>query len=179
MNPKILKMLLSLIGLLLLFGCESVKIRDFGGLNTDIERETVYVVPFDATLVPADFGEPLFNDFIDRLNAQHKGTKITRFLILKEELKDVEPSWLVKQTYLSGDLWGYVENSGCCSTEMKVKSRIYLYEPGKTEPSLEIFVPIEDFFEHDRISTTAAKARMSKKLAWKLADTLIKKFTPK
>ena len=27
---------------------------------------------------------------------------------LKEELKEVEPAWLVKQTYVSGDIWGFV-----------------------------------------------------------------------
>jgi hypothetical protein len=136
------------------------------------------VIPFDATLVPPDFGEPVFNEFVDRLNALRKKTKVAKFVILKEDLKEVEPAWLIKQTYISGDIWGYVENSGCCSTEMKVKSRIYLYEPGKHEPSMDVFIPLEDFFEHDRISVPAAKTRLGKKLANDLADSIIKKLTP-
>ena len=162
-----------------LAGCAaSVKARNYGNFDPKVERETVYVIPFDATLVPPDFGEPVFNDFVDRLNAQRSKTRVGKFLILKEELKDVEPAWLIKQTYISGDVWGYVETSGCCSTEMKVKSRIYLYEAGKNEPSLEVFVPEEFFFEHDRISIPTAKARTGKKLAWELADAIIKKLKP-
>lgn len=169
---------LVLLGALLLSGCAGGRVRDFGGLNPRLEREAVYVIPFDATLVPPDFGEPVFNEFVDRLNALRKNTQVARFMILKEELKDVEPAWLIKQTYISGDIWGYMESSGCCSTEMKVKSRIYLYEPGRNEPSMEAFVPEEDFFEHDRASIAAAKARMGKKLAHALADIVIKKLTP-
>lgn len=171
--------LILMLSALLLTGCSgTVKIRDYGGLDPKTERETIYVIPFDATLVPPDFGEPVFNEFVDRLNAQRNSTRVGKFLILKEELKEVEPAWLIKQTYISGDVWGFVESSGCCSTEMKVKSRIYLYEPGKNDPSLEIFVPEEEFFEHDRISITAAKTRTGKKLAWALADAIINKLRP-
>jgi hypothetical protein len=142
------------------------------------EREALYIVPFDATLVPADFGNPIFDEFVDILNARRKQTKVGRFLILKEELKEVEPAWLTKQTYVSGDIWGYVESSGCCSTDMKVKSRIYLYEPGMTSPTFEVFIPVEHFFEHDRSSVAAAKVRLGKKLAQDLADAVLKKLTP-
>ena len=168
-----------LLAALMLTGCAGgAKVRNFGGLDPRQARDTVYVIPFDTTLVPSDVGEPVFNEFVDRLNSQRKNTRVAKFLILKEELKEVEPAWLVKQTYISGDIWGYVETSGCCSTDMKVKSRLYLYEPGKNEPSLEVFVPETDFFEHDRLTITAAKARMGKKLAHSLADTIIKKLTP-
>ena len=142
------------------------------------ERDAVYVIPFDATLVPASFGEPIFNEFVDRLNALRKQTRVSRFVILKEELKEVEPAWLIKQTYISGDIWGFVESSGCCSTEMKLKSRIYLYEPGHNSPSLEAFLPAETFFEHDRTPSATARARMAKKLAHDLAETIIRKLTP-
>ncbi len=168
-----------LLSALLMTACATApKIRNYGDLDPRTEREALYVIPFDATLVPPDFGEPVFNEFVDRLNAMRKTTKVAKFVILKEDLKEVEPAWLIKQTYISGDIWGYVENSGCCSTEMKVKSRIYLYEPGKHEPSMDVFIPLEDFFEHDRISVPAAKTRLGKKLANALADTIIKKLTP-
>ena len=107
-----------------------------------------------------------------------KQTRVGRFVILKEELKEVEPAWLIKQNYVSGDIWGYVESSGCCSTDMKVKSRIYLFEPGKNTPTFEVFVPIESYVDHDRSTVAAAKARMGNKLAQELADAIIKKLTP-
>lgn len=179
MNVLVRAMAGALFAALFLTACTAApKVRYFGGLDPRQEREAVYVIPFDTTLVPADVGEPVFNEFVDRLNAQRKNTRVAKFLILKEELKEVEPAWLVKQTYISGDIWGYVENSGCCSTEMKVKSRLYMYEPGKNEPSLEVFVPETDFFEHGRLSISAAKARMGNKLAHGLADAIIKKLTP-
>lgn len=172
-------LLLSVLALLLFSGCSaSPRTRSHGTLDPLQEREVLYVVPFDATLVPPDFGEPVFDEFVDILNARRKQTKVGRFVILKEELKNVEPAWLTRQFYLSGDIWGYLESSGCCSTDMKVKSRIYLYEPGKTEPTLEVFIPVEHFFNHDRSSVAAAKASLGKKLAKDLADAIIRKLTP-
>jgi len=164
---------------MLLVGCAPTsKIRDFGGLDPLQEREVLYLIPFDATLVPTDFGNPIFDEFVDTLNSRRKQTRVKRFVILKEELKEVEPAWLVKQIYVSGDVWGYVETSGCCSTEMKVKSRIYLYEPGKSSPTIEVFIPADHFFEHNNSTLKSAKARLGKKLARDLADAIIKKLTP-
>lgn len=171
--------LLVLVAVLFMTGCSpSAKIRNFGVLDPLQERAVLYVVPFDATLVPPDFGNPIFDDFVDILNARRKQTRVGRFLILKEELKDVEPAWLVKQSYVSGDIWGYVESSSCCSTEIKVKSRIYLYEPGNTYPTFEVSVPVEYFFEHDRSTISAAWRQLRKKLAQDLADAVIRKLTP-
>lgn len=178
MKPAYLA-LLAFITLLLVAGCAaSPKTRNYGTLDPKLEREVLYIVPFDATLVPPDFGDPIFDQFVDFLNARRKETRVGRFVILKEELKEVEPAWLVKQNYVSGDIWGYVENSGCCSTDMKVKSRIYLYEPGKNLPTLEVYVPAEGFFEHDRSTVTVARDRLGKKLAQDLADAVIRKLTP-
>jgi hypothetical protein len=165
--------------LLLLVGCASGTVtKDYSVLDPRIEREALYIVPFDATLVPPDFGEPIFNQFVDILNARRKQTRIGRFVILKEELKEVEPAWLIKQIYISGDIWGYVQSSGCCSTDMKVKSRIYLYEGGKNVPTFEISIPVEHFFDHDRSNLTAAKDQLGKKLAMDLAEAVLKKLTP-
>lgn len=164
---------------LLLNSCAaSYTIKDYSVLDPQLERETVYIVPFDATLVPPDFGDPIFDQFVDILNARRKQTKVRRFVILKEELKEVEPAWLIKQIYISGDIWGYVEKSGCCSTEMNVKSRIYLYEPGKNVPTFEVSVPVEYYFDHDRGDVAVAKGRLGKKLALDLAESVIKRLTP-
>lgn len=162
-----------------LAGCAArLQTREYSKLDAQVEREALYIVPFDATLVPGDFGDPIFNQFVDMLNNRRKQTKVSRFVILKDELRDVEPAWLIKQTYISGDIWGYVETSGCCSTDMKVKSRIYLYEPGNNTPSFEVFVPVEHFFDHGRSDITTAKARLGTKLAQDLAEAVIKKLTP-
>lgn len=177
--PRGSTLLLAFLALLLFSGCTaSPRTRSHGTLDPLQEREVLYVVPFDATLVPPDFGEPVFDEFVDILNARRKQTKVGRFVILKEELKAVEPAWLTRQIYLSGDIWGYLESSGCCSTDMKVKSRIYLYEPGKTEPTFEVFIPVEYFFNHDRSTVAAARSGLGKKLAKDLADAVIRKLIP-
>lgn len=168
-----------LLVLLLLSACSAApKIKDYSLFDPKLERGAVYIVPFDATLVPSDFGAPIFNQFVDILNARRKQTKVSRFVILKEDLKEVESAWLIKQTYISGDIWGYVETSGCCSTEMRVKSRINLYEPGKNDPTFEVFVPVESYFEHDRHDIVVAKDQLGKKLAHDLAEAVLKKLTP-
>lgn len=165
--------------LLLLAGCQATPmIKDYSTLDPQVERESLYVVPFDATLVPPDFGEPIFDQFVDILNSRRRQTKVGHFVILKDDLKEVEPAWLIKQIYISGDIWGYIEKSGCCSTEIKVKSRIYLYEPGKNVPTFEVFVPVESYFEHDRGDLTSAKARLGAELARGLAEAVIKKLAP-
>ena len=164
---------------LLLAGCAATPVtRDYSVLDPLVERETVYIVPFDATLVPPDFGDPIFDQFVDVLNARRKQTKVGQFVILKEELKEVDPAWLIKQVYISGDIWGYVEKSGCCSTDMKVKSKIYLYEPGKNTPTFDAFVPVDHYFDHDRSDIITAKVRLGKKLALDLAEVVFKKLTP-
>jgi len=171
--------LLLFAAFLSLAGCSTTQAtKNFSVLDPQVERESLYIVPFDATLVPPDFGDPIFDEFVDILNARRKQTKVGRFVILKEELKEVEPSWLIKQIYISGDIWGYVETSGCCSTDLKVKSRIYLYEPGKNGPTFEVFVPSEQYFEHDRSDISAAKGRLGKKLAQDLAEAVLKKLSP-
>ena len=163
----------------LLSACSSVpKTKEYSVLDPLQGRESVYVIPFDATLVPPDFSEPIFNDFVDILNSRRKETKVDVFVILKDELKEVEPSWLIKQVYITGDVWGYVETTGCCSTDMKVKARIHLFESGKNSPTFEIFVPVGHYFEHDRSDIAAEKARLGKKLANDLAEAVIKKLTP-
>lgn len=165
------------IVIILLSACApKATVRDFGTFDPKIKRNALYIIPFNTTLVPSNVGEPIFNEFVDQLNKARKQTNIANFVILKEELKEVEPAWLVKQSYVSGDIWGFVESSGCCSTEMKLKSRIYLYEPGKTLPSLEVFVPVEDFFEHSRLSNQAARIKLAKKLAAELVNNIMQRL---
>lgn len=132
--------------------------------------ETVYVVPFASALVPELFSETAFNDFVDLLSGRRRETGITSFVILKEEVKEVDPAWLARQLYISGDIWSYVEDSGCCTTNIRVKARAYLHEPGRKEPVAEIFVPLEAFFDHDRSTVERERDRLARTLAREFAD---------
>lgn len=168
-------LLLSPLLLLLLAGCaKRPGIKVISTLTPPGETEFAYVVPFVTTLVPESFGEPAFNEFVDTLNANRGKTPVKTFLILKEELKEVDPAWLEKQLYITGEVWSYIENSGCCSTELRVKGRVQIFEPGRKSPAAEIFVPLDSFFEHDASKLSVERDKLSKRLARELADQTIK-----
>lgn len=140
--------------------------------------ETAYVVPFAGALVPEEFSATVFNDFVDQLNGRRRETGVRSFAILKDEVKDVDAGWLARQYYISGDIWSYVEDSGCCSTNIRVKARVYVHEPGKNIPSVEIFVPMESFFDHDRSTISRERDRLARDLARDLSRRVVEALFP-
>lgn len=167
------RILLILLTVLLLAGCgHRAKVTIPEGYKLP-DQETIYVAPFVNTLVPDIIAEPVFNDFVDTLNRKRNIPGITFFAIIKDDLKDVDQKWLEKQAYISGELWSYIENSGCCSTELRIKSKISLHQPGQQRP-LEIMIPKEAFFDHDRSSIEAERTRFSRELAAELANNMLK-----
>lgn len=143
------------------------------GFTVSPELETVYVVPFSSVLVPPGLNSGVFNEFVDLLNAGRSATPVQQFVILKEELKSVDPAWLARQVYITGELWGYMENSGCCSTEMRVKARAALFEPGAKTPSAEITVPLETFFDHDRATLAGTQQQLARQAAQELSARIL------
>ncbi|HEY6006871.1 MAG TPA: hypothetical protein VIU40_01000 [Geobacteraceae bacterium] len=162
-------MLLALHVALLLAGCapsRSVTIApDF---KPAPEQGIVYIAPFASTLVPETFSNTVFDTFVDDLNGNRDGTNVRWFYILKEDPKSLDPAWLAKQTYITGDIWGYVEEAGCCSAELRVKARARLFTPGRQEPAVEIFLPLETFVDFN-LATLEAERQL---LALRLADEL-------
>lgn len=142
------------------------------------EVGTAYVVPFAGALVPGEFSATVFNDFVDQLNGRRRETGVRSFAILKDEVKDVDAGWLARQYYISGDIWSYVEDSGCCSTNIRVKTRVYVHEPGKSMPSVEIFVPMESFFDHDRSTIVRERDRLARALARDLSLKVLEAMAP-
>ena len=140
--------------------------------------ETAYVVPFAGALVPEEFSATVFNDFVDQLNGRRRETGVRSFAILKDEMKDVDAGWLARQHYISGDIWSYVEDSGCCSTNIRVKARVYVHEPGKSIPSVEIFIPMESFFDHDRSTIARERDRLARDLARDLSRKVLEAMAP-
>lgn len=140
--------------------------------------ETAYVVPFAGALVPEDFSATVFNDFVDQLNGRRRETGVRSFAIIKDEVSAVDAGWLARQHYISGDIWSYVEDSGCCSTNIRVKARVYVYEPGKSIPSVEIFVPMESFFDHDRSTIARERDRLARDLARDLSRKVLEAMAP-
>lgn len=170
-RPALLAAVLCVTAICLAFaaGCTSgSKVRVPEGFRPP-DQETVYIAPFTATLVPDAISEPVFNEFVDTLNRKRTIPGVTFFAIIKDDLKDVDQAWLQKQLYISGELWSYTEKSGCCSTEMRIKSRIFIHQPGQQRP-VQIEVPKEVFFEHERASVEEERDRFTRSLAAELAQ---------
>lgn len=160
--------------LLLLQGCgPTARLTVQPDFKPPAEIETVYVVPFTGILVPEDFKEAAFNDFVDILNANRDRIGVRQFEIIKGELKDQDAQWLAKQLFISGEFWSYIENASCCNTELRVRGRVSLTEPGKTVPTFELTLPLDSFFEHDLSTLEKEKILLARRLARELADRII------
>lgn len=161
--------------LLLLNGCApGAKVTMASTFNPAPEQNIVYVQPFSNSLVPEAFSETVFNDFVDDLNNSRLKTDVKWYYIIKEDPKDVDPAWLERQVYVTGEIWSYIENAGCCSTELRAKARLRLFEAGKKDPTLEIFIPADSFFEHDRSTLAVERQRLAKRLASEMSDAITK-----
>jgi hypothetical protein len=157
-------------------GCAAGKITVAPSFKPVPDQGIVYVVPFVTTFVPEQFNENVFNTFVDDLNGNKDFTSVRWFYIAKEELHNLDPEWLKKQVYVTGELWSYIEDVGCCSAVLRVKSRVRLFEAGKAEPSLELFLPLEHFFDFTKSTLEAERVvfayRLADEMAAKVLDLL-------
>ena len=166
--------LLLIILLLLVTGCASAS---KSARHTDAQQHqeagVIYVIPFASTLVPAAVHETVFNDFVDLLNENRAKAGVPLFEIVKDDPAELDKSWLAGQANLSGELWSYIENSGCCQTELRIRSRIALTEPGRQTPTFEVTLPMDSFFDHDQSTLEVERVKLARDLARKLADRVI------
>lgn len=139
--------------------------------------ETLYVVPFLSVMTPADLGADLFDSFIDEVSsaADRHGIRVR---ILKQDIDTVDRGWLARQHFVTGEIFDYTEERGCCSTEMEVKARIYRYRPGAVEPADEIVVPGEAFFDHDISTPEKERLALANRIARDLARQLMADLAP-
>jgi hypothetical protein len=137
------------------------------------DQGIAYVIPFFTTLVPEAFNEKVFNTFVDTLNANHEATDVRWFYIVKEEFKDLDPAWLAKQLYMTGEIWSYIEDIGCCSAELRINSRLRIYEAGKAEPAMEFLIPRQRFFDKDKSTLEAERELLALDLANDMAVKII------
>src|SRR5512138_2492209 len=149
---------------LLLHGCgPQAQLKVNPDFKPPAELDTVYVIPFSGILVPEDFKETAFNDFVDFLNENRIQIGVRQFEIIKGELKDQDAKWLSRQLYISGEFWSYIENAGCCNTELRVRARVTLTEPGKQAPTFEMTLPLESFFDHDQSTLEKEKNLLARR----------------
>ena len=130
---------------------------------------TLYVVPFLNVMIPPTLSARLFDSYIDELMATGESYNMT-IRILKKDIDQIDRQWLSKQHFITGELFGYVEDSGCCSTEIGAKARIYIYRPEEVDPASEIVVPGEAFFDHDLSTLEAERIKLADRMARSLAE---------
>jgi len=135
--------------------------------------ETLYVVPFLTVMVPQAVREEIFDRFVDVLS--EKGvTSRYDVVILKQELERIEPEWLENHYVVVGELFAYVEESGCCNTTIRSRSRIRLFQPGQKEAVMVMEYPREIFFDHDYSTIDKQRRLLARDIAEQLADYLMK-----
>lgn len=170
---RLLMILFGLVMLLVQCGCSGVVVQRQTSLPIMPENEALYVVPFSNTLVPSAISEPVFNDLIDTLNDSLPIAGIKSYVILKDDLATMSQDWLSRQVYLTGDIWSYQENAGCCSTEIKIKARLNLFQSGSKSPVITITLPQERFFEHDLSTLEKEREIMARNLAREMYYQLV------
>ncbi|MBW6510882.1 MAG: hypothetical protein K0A93_02025 [Desulfuromonadaceae bacterium] len=136
-------------------------------------EKILYVVPFSTIMVPLDVEESVFDQFVDMLNAQGSGSGY-KFVILKQDLDTIDRAELAEYYYLTGEIYGYVEESGCCSTNMRLKSRVQLFQPGQVEPTLQLSYPRETFFEHDYSTIGNERRKLTADISATLAEGILR-----
>jgi hypothetical protein len=132
------------------------------------------ILPFNNILVPDSFSETVFNDFVDDLNDNGAKTGFTWFGIIKENLSEVETILTPAHIYLTGEVWSYLENAGCCATEIRVSSRLRIHRVRSRELLWETEIPLEGFFEHDKSTLAVEREKLAKRLAREMAAEAIK-----
>ncbi|OHB34025.1 MAG: hypothetical protein A2X84_12150 [Desulfuromonadaceae bacterium GWC2_58_13] len=137
-------------------------------VRSSVKREQVYLAPFITVMVPGALAEKIFDTFVDQLNADGMNQQY-EFVILKGGLDSVDPAWLADRNYVTGEIFGYVEESGCCSTDIRTKSRIVLYRKGSAIPALKYEYPVKIFFDHDYSTIEKERQNIAGNIAGELA----------
>jgi len=153
--------------LLLLFsGCAAgPRIQTSPAFTIAQNQTMVPVVPFANTLVPAQFAEMVFNDFVDGMNDHQQQAGFSWFGIVKDDMNELEKILRPTHVYINGEIWSYIENSGCCSTEIRVKSRLRIYRVKSRELLWEAEIPLDSFFDHDASTFPLEREKIGKRLS--------------
>jgi hypothetical protein len=146
-------------------------------LQRPAEGTILYFVPFQPVLAPIELSSDLFNQIVDGFDGAAAGSGLSA-LILKREVASVDPAWLGQQYYVTGSVFAYGQDSGCCSTEIKLSTRLQLYQPNTPYPVLRIDRPYQILFDHDRSNLEIEWEQMITSLAEQLRNALLAEIAP-
>lgn len=167
-------LLLAVVSLLVVGGCASEsRVLVARSFTVPVTQEVLPILPFAGTLVPETFSTAVFDNCVDILNDNHAQTSIKWFSIIKDDLQEVTKALPPDHLYVAGELWSYIENSGCCSTELQVKARVRVLKAGTQEQLFEAEIPMSSFFEHDRSTLSTERSRLAMRLSSKMATQIL------
>lgn len=169
-----------LLAAALLAGCSTVtqpRIERTVDLQRPTEGTTLYFVPFQSVLAPEELTGDLFNRIVDDFDGNAAGSGLSA-LILKREVRGIDPAWLGQQYYITGSVFAYRQDSGCCSTDIQISTRLQLFQPATPYPVLRIDLPYRTLFDHDRSNLEIEHARMTAALADELRSALLAEIVP-
>ncbi len=167
-------LLLAVVSLLLVGGCASEnRVLVARSFTVPATQEVLPILPFVGTLVPETFSTAVFDNCVDILNDNHTQTSIKWFSIIKDDLQEVTKALPPDHLYVAGELWSYIESSGCCSTELQVKARVRVLKAGTQEQLYEAEIPMSSFFEHDRSTLTTERSRLAMRLSTEMATQIL------
>lgn len=166
---------LLLMLLCLLSGCaSSPRVMTSQSFSIAQNQQMVPIIPFAGTLVPAEFSEMVFNDFVDGMNENQQQTGLAWFGIVKDDMTELAKILSPAHIYINGEIWSYIENSGCCSTELRVKSRLRIFRVQSKELLWEAEIPLDSFFEHDRSTFALEREKLGKRLSASMVRETVK-----
>jgi hypothetical protein len=134
----------------------------------DPEPGIVYVIPFIYMMVPLEVQERIFDQVVDMLNKSSDQLQL-KFVIFKSQPNENNRSWLKARKHITGEIYSYIEDSGCCSTDLRARVRLSYYRAHQKDPLLNYESSFRTFFDHD-VSTLAAERQ---KLAEQIVNALV------
>jgi hypothetical protein len=143
----------------------------------DPEPGVVYVLPFISLMVPPEVQERVFDQFVDTLNQRGVAQKL-KFVILKQGLDKTQRAWLEARKYTLGEIFAYVEESGCCSTDLRTRVRLTYYRAHQADPVVNFEYPARVFFDHDRSTLAIERQKLADQIAGVLVEELFKALQP-
>ena len=136
------------------------------------EPGLIYIIPFVNVMVPKPVSERLFDQFVDELIRGETALNL-QFVILKGGLDRVSQDWLDQRRYVTGEVYAYVEDSGCCSTDMRAKARISYWRPNQGSPSFAFEYPVSNYFDHDLSNLAEERINLAEQIASELSSQLL------
>ena len=161
---------------LLLCSCVGSSPAVVNSPQLDLQGEQLYIVPFESIMVPGEVSAGLFDLFVDRLNRQGAPRGL-EFIILKQGLQKIDTDWLAQRTYLTGEIFAYIEEVGSDMTDIKARSRVRMYQPGHSAAVLQLTFPTESFYQNDYSSLEVERRKIVEKIALNLADRFLAAVT--